>query len=109
MSADLLHEAAEVLRERAEAATPGTWIHNPINGIHTVIGSCVATTHRHVEDARRADAAYIATIHPTVGLALADLLDAAAEGLARRGVTARITRAESDATSLARLILGRAS
>jgi hypothetical protein len=48
-------------------------------------------------------------MHPGVGLALADLFEACADGIERRGVTARITLTEAQAFDTARLILGRAS
>lgn len=111
MSAELLREAAGVLRERAEMATPGTWVHNPINGVHTMIGSCIATTHRHVEDARRADAAYIATMRPSVGLAIAEWLLIEAHHVASHECEAQCPPDGCDevhaATAVARLILGR--
>ena len=87
MSADRLREAAKTLRQRAEAATPGPWIaeYSKKSG-HCVIDaesrnaldSVVRATHfRDV-----GDATYIATMHPLVGLALADWLDAVADDYA---------------------------
>jgi hypothetical protein len=100
MSAERLREAAKVLRERAEAATPGRW------GVGN--GDTVATEVEQVSrsgfrfehtiarlddldydddyaeprsnDARpEDDALWIATMQPSVGLALADWLDAVAQ------------------------------
>lgn len=55
MSAEILRKAASLMRERAEAATPGPWI--PFD----------------------ADADHIASWHPAVALAVADWLDATAD------------------------------
>ena len=70
MSADLLQRAAEMLRERAERATPGPW---------GVSWSAVRDTEQYAVAApkRPWDAAHIATLHPGIGLALADVLDLA--------------------------------
>ena len=89
MSALRLGEAARVLRERAEAATPGPWTvvpgasnvwHFPEEGTPTLVvgGTGAARVQRRSTEARLSDAAYIATVHPGVGLALADWLDAVA-------------------------------
>ena len=69
MSANELRQAAETLRGRAGATTPDRefWTTNGIAG-WACDGSWV------VEFDERA-AAYIATMHPGVGLALADWLD----------------------------------
>ena len=100
MSADKLREAAKVLRERAEAATPGPWVQNGNNGIHTRVGACVATTAQHNDGRRKADAVYLHTMHPGVGLALADWLDD--DFMHQHGPT-------EHAIALADLILGGAS
>lgn len=79
MSADRLREAARVLREDATAATRGapgpwrTWITSDRKW--TIVDS---NSHGNIAPARCVDddvAAYIATMHPGVGLALADWLD----------------------------------
>ena len=77
MSAEKLREAAKALRERAEAATGDEWEHFPDGLVwrtDDVPGdpTCAA--------AQVEDAAYIATMHPGVGLALADWLDDVAAG-----------------------------
>jgi hypothetical protein len=114
MSADLLREAAEVLRERIDGSQPSPW-YAELSILATddanwwfvcdANGFEVAQTRHSV----KAEAAYIATMHPGVGLALADLFEACADGIERRGVTARITLTEAQAFDTARLILGRAS
>ena len=79
MSAERLREAARLIRERAQAATPGPW--HTINqyvwrdgadqcpGESPVVRDGVET---------EADAEHIASWHPVVALAVADLLDALA-------------------------------
>ena len=93
MSADRLREAAKVLRERAEAATPGPWQHgedwaaisaDSDSVVHAYYQRpCEACGNDIYDEASVAvsvmDAAYIATMHPGVGLALADWLDAEAD------------------------------
>jgi hypothetical protein len=81
MTADLLALLDELDAAR-EKSTPGPWVHNPTNGIHTPIGSCVATTHRHENAERRADAAAIvAAVNnlPKLTAALRAALDLAAQ------------------------------
>lgn len=87
MSADRLREAARVLRERARTATPWPWVTHPVgaradvrglpeNTSHDYRGNAVATAGDSEFGACPAkDAHYIATMHPGVGLALAELLD----------------------------------
>lgn len=75
MSAARILEAEKVLRERAQAATPGPW-HLDMGGDSgvytaprpTVTSADVAFSHQ------RENEAYIATVHPNVGLVLADWL-----------------------------------
>ena len=91
MSADRLREAAAVLRERAEAATPGPWEADggeisqhwsrpepwqPVaSGEVACMAYCYGGSARGID--RDEDAAYIAMMHPPVALALADWLDVA--------------------------------
>ena len=74
MSADRLREAARVLRERAEAATPGPW-----RSVQGASGDLwwveLPNTADVALDLHGENATYIATMHPGVGLALADWLD----------------------------------
>jgi len=78
MSADRLREAARVLRERAETVIARR-DDNPGRAIDIFVHyyECRST----YSDALARDAAYIATMHPGVGLALADWLDYAAATL----------------------------
>lgn len=89
MSAARLREAAKVLRERAEAATPGPWEADggeisqhwsrPEPWQHVASGEvdcmayCYGGSARGID--RDEDAAYIAMMHPPVALILADWLD----------------------------------
>lgn len=83
---DRLREAARVLRERAEAATPGPWtFKDPFISASTPDGEdCVVTA---ADDGAGAmggivyvpDGRYIATMHPGVTLAVAEWLDLVAE------------------------------
>lgn len=82
---DDLREAARLLRERAEAATKGPWtVQHAGDSMSFVVWSEspdiewryqreVMTVHS--PDPEWADCTYIASMHPLVGLALADLLD----------------------------------
>lgn len=93
MSAERLREAARVLRERAEGATPGPWTRDASyagngdllseNIVHSQwdVASChgadvAPEDGRHLQ--ARADADYLSTMNPTVALAVADWLDATA-------------------------------
>lgn len=80
MSADVLRRAAALMRERAEAATPGPWERvthprfGPQGAVRTPNGdlniSAYTEPYRSSEDAL-----HIASWHPTVALAVADWLD----------------------------------
>lgn len=92
MSADRLRQAATLLRERAEAATPGPWRSEPkprradVRGLpentsYDYRGDSVATAASGEFGAcRPEDAAFIATMDPTVSLAVAAWLDDMAVG-----------------------------
>lgn len=105
MSAELLRKAATILRERAEAATVAPWeafadglvwadrLGDPVSG-----------------STLTEDSDYIATMHPGVGLALADWLDVEAYHIESHDCAARCEpdgceRGEK-AHTLARLIVG---
>lgn len=93
-SVETLREAAKVLRERAEAATPGPWeadMHEvsqhwsrpePWQTVASSEVACMAYCYggsgRGIE--REEDATFIATMHPGVALALADWLGKEADG-----------------------------
>lgn len=87
MSVDLLRRAAKEMREKAEAATPSPWTndgHDDDEGGCSLLGGGVhcssaeygiayttAFTNRRCDE----DAEHIASWHPAVALAAADLLD----------------------------------
>ena len=75
MSAELLREAAKVLRERVTAVQSGAAEPEMWFGVEELE---LALTHGDQAEMGdpHADAAYIATMHPGVGLALADWLEA---------------------------------
>ena len=124
MSAELLRKAATILRERAEAATPGPWgctserrpryikTASPIVVDEADWGPDVGDQFQVVTASdsrawRYADVAYIATMHPGVGLALADWLDLAARhAQLREDDGAPPHAAHTRALTLARLIVG---
>ena len=81
---ETLREAAKVLRERAGAATPGPWEAAQDHLTHSVGadvrsvpsgGYAAADCCGYQGASTNEDAAYIATMHPGVALALADWLD----------------------------------
>jgi len=97
MSADLLRRAAALMRERAEAATPGPWV-SVVNSPGIACTDCMGTSQRHWfagvvpegsphrqtwltgvrghdEALARGDSDHIASWHPAVALAVADWLD----------------------------------
>jgi len=71
MSAERLREAANVLRERAEAATAGPWLR--AGGSRHIFGREVGDEVAQL--GRAFDAAYIATVDPVFGLAAAAWLE----------------------------------
>lgn len=79
MSAARLREAARVLRERAEAATPGPWMVDGSQVYPTAHGAPLVAATRTHSLSDTPDAAYIATVDPLVALALADWLDDTAD------------------------------
>jgi hypothetical protein len=110
VSAAELRKAAETLRERATAASKAPWSPEPLYDLSVwseANDDCqivsVGTSGSH-DDLR-----YIATMHPGVGLALADWLDTRAE---LHELTARLEVPNLDncpGLALARLINGGAS
>lgn len=101
MSAAELSKAAATLRERAEDSHMGPW-QPDANAVRSG-GTAIALTYNSHDDRdqKRKDAAYIATMHPGVGLALADWLDEGANGyLIERGYMS------DKALEIARLING---
>ena len=84
MSAELLRRAAALMRERAEAATPGPWRTDVLSDVvadHDDVSWDVADVSvlcPWPSATEHGNAAHIASWHPTVALAVADLLDAVA-------------------------------
>lgn len=120
MSADLLREAAALMRERAEVATPGLWRLADLAGANEVWSDrdpagwdslMVATTATRLNPNPGAtghgDAAHIASWHPAFALVVADWLDATADA---RDVALAFGMGEPDrALAVARAYLGRES
>lgn len=87
MSADELRRAASLMRERAEAATPGPWevLWNAVAYVDTVAdpsdptGQTPMQSPEKVADAASRDREHIAAADPPFMLAVADWLDAEAE------------------------------
>lgn len=79
MSADLLRRAAKELRELGEAATPGPWAREWAFSTHFVVpehaDTVAAGNVARLKRRQRADADFIALMHPPVALALAELLE----------------------------------
>ena len=81
--AETLRRAAALMRERAEAATPGPWSNRRGPGEHIVrhdSGAPLANTNT------RADRRHIASWHPVVALAVADWMEALVRAVERSGV-----------------------
>ena len=88
MSADTLRKAAALMRERAQAATPGPWEFRPRRGFESVNENPATIGFRDTAGyfvmlregtwATEGDMGYIASWHPAVALAVADWLDNAA-------------------------------
>lgn len=112
MSADRLREAAKVLRERAQGTSwvpecGGWW--RPEDQPRRRLPAQVAEADVNVAECHYPpNADYIATMHPGVGLALADWLDTAANNAERNGWMAGYAEAmrETSAVRIVDLILG---
>lgn len=119
---DTLHRAAALIRERAEAATPGPWaagrswagenavMSSAFNG-HAV---AVCGDEHPGPYPASADAAHIATLHPLVALIVADWLDGVAEEATSNeecdGFDPNVTiSGYGDALRLACVVVGEAS
>ena len=84
-SAQELREAAKLIRERAQAATPGPWQHMCLGSEGCLVlranGTVRERDHRVARfgqkewKADHADADYVTGMHPGVALKVADLLD----------------------------------
>jgi hypothetical protein len=113
MSADELRRAAALLRERAEAATPGPWFLDGAGCSGIFTEARVSETSQDVAfvvngwpDADATEA-YIAAMHPGVGSLLADLLEHLATDYENAEVDGRTL--DHALMPLARLILAGAS
>ena len=122
MSAETLRRAAALMRENAEAATPGPWSAEAVGseGFHVFApdGSRApmrgrarpaACTWQDWEQSE-ADAEHIASWHPNVALPVADLLDHAAaraeSKIEHGGKVGPVWSHERDALAVARAYLG---
>jgi len=74
---ETLRRAAALMRERALPATPGPWVADGLEGTLSAPDGGVL----HVQMWSDADAEHIASWHPSVALAVADLLDAVARAV----------------------------
>jgi hypothetical protein len=107
MSADVLRQAATILRERAEGATPGPWFLDAAGATGVYTEARVSETSQDVAlpvihpGGLDGTDRYIATMHPGVGLALADWLDAEATVCCDDNDKPRVR-----ALAVARLIVG---
>ena len=123
MSAEVLRKAAALMRERAEAATPGPWRFTDSEAVNDVweggmvVVSDDADPIANVQDewyendpgepAPVNDAAHIASWHPAVALAVADWLDAEADvDEVAREMGGRGHTEESQCVAVARAYLG---
>lgn len=80
--ADTIRSAVAVLREQAQAArkaSPDPWAVTDEHVVRCSDGMIVADRSGTDHPAERADLPYIATMHPGVGLVLADWLDSVAK------------------------------
>lgn len=81
MSSDTLRRAAALMRERAEAATPGPWEAQQDGSGGWWIEAPYTATIAELDidySVPQADAEHIAGMHPAVALAVADWLDTVA-------------------------------
>ena len=111
MSAEVLREAAALMRERAEAATRGPWLADPDAAYSVVMrpdrpgfnwdGYNVCVVLEPEEGTFRDNSEHIASWHPAVALAVADWLDDEADEM---GAVCGCTTAR--ALAVARAYLG---
>ena len=109
MSADLLREAAALMRKRAEAAMPGPWEQTGVMGseYNDVVACPGAASIVADTDTSDENAEHIASWHPDVALAVADWLESVAD---RYDYATTVKGADLDhAVTIARAYLGRQS
>lgn len=107
--ADELRAAAEKIRRDAEAAhraSPAPWHVTGENVVRCTDGMIVADRSGTDHPAERADLPYIAAMHPSVGTALADWLDATVAALEKHAPAEWHARLEPQALAVARQING---
>lgn len=103
MSAEILREAARLMRERAEKATSGPWEFRPRRGFQ-MISDDPATIGfnddagyfvmlREGTWATESDMDYVASWHPDVALAVADWLEADATVIERHDLDVTVSKA----------------
>lgn len=121
MSSEELRQAAALMRERAEAATPGPWevLWNAVAYVDTVAdpsdptGQTPMQHPEKIADANQVDRAHIASWHPAVALAVADWLEAEAQAHFHIGDEVRSVYDQPNmggpALAVARAYLGSAS
>jgi len=100
-----LREAARLMREWANAATPGPWQRYGMTGVAATDGDVVGEQPIVCEDcgwrvavtgcATDADAQHIASWHPGVTVIVADLMEAVADGAPERVVEISLTLARA--------------
>lgn len=114
MSVEVLRRAASLMRERAEDATAGPWVSDEPAQTWRAWDGNVKTAHADFRDCddriaqvwANEDSQHIASWHPAVALAVADLLAI----LARRSISTDLEHAERDAAlAIARAYLGESS
>lgn len=112
-AAEFLREAATLLRERAEKATPGPWIVQEHDGQANVLAASVPVAMDSDEyygygACSPANAQYLVAVHPGVALALADWLDLMVHGVVAVGTEAALQTVDFyKALAVAEAILGR--
>lgn len=128
-----LREAAKILRKRAQKATRGPWVMEDCEGDLKITAGAASTVwengigrtpHRYpasdliydhwletwdegediTDDQRRSDAAYVAAVNPSLGLAIADLLDAEADSQAAHAHDSASAKSEAIRTSALRAV-----
>lgn len=108
---ETLRKAAEKLRTLAGDAQPGPWTQIPERHVFDHYRTIVQEEDRMVPIAGTSlegDAEYIATMHPGIGLALADWLDLAA-GTAEFAEQWNLPNTNRHPLAVARAVLGEAS
>lgn len=115
--AETLRSAATLMRDRAQAATPGPWkahgqhgdwyVSSPAFGqVSTGINEEPSLPEFLMIERDRRDAEYIASMHPLLGMALTEWLEAAAALIDAQVFPEREPEMEKYPLAVARIILG---